>query len=159
MGKHYSLLLLPTSPSSLSRTLEELFELTHRSLRAINLPRALLLVQQKQGFRQICVWGISLKFKCFYWGKLFESMPVSFVGLNFLLLCINLFNFAALLLLTSQEGEERSQRLRLLVTNRVFLCNRQSEVPQTPPIYAILPPNLANLVVTFIDFKVPTKIS
>ena len=66
-------------------------------------------------------------------------MPVSFVGLNFLLLCINLFNFAALLLLTSQEGEERSQRLRLLVTNRVFLCNRQSEVPQTPPIYAILP--------------------
>ena len=66
-------------------------------------------------------------------------MPVSVVGLNFLLLCINLFIFAALLLLTSQEGEERSQRLRLLVTNRFFLCNRQSEVPQTPPNYAILP--------------------
>ena len=81
-------------------------------------------------------------------------MPVSVVGLNFLLLCINLFNFAALLLLTSQEGEERSQRLRLLVTNRVFLCNRQSEVPQTPPIYAS-----PNFVDTSIDFKVPAKIA
>ena len=47
-------------------------------------------------------------------------MPVSVIGLNFLLLCINLFIFAALLLLTSQEGEERSQRLRLQVANRFF---------------------------------------
>ena len=75
-------------------------------------------------------------------------MPVSFVGLNFLLLCINLFNFAALLLLTSQEGEERSQRLRLLVTNRVFFVQSTIRGSADPSYLCHTPPNLAYLVDT-----------
>merc|ERR1711923_60177 len=41
-GKHYSLPFLPATPSSPSRTLEGLFELTRRPSRALNSPRALL---------------------------------------------------------------------------------------------------------------------
>ena len=41
-GKHYSLPFLPATPSSPSRTLEGLFELTKRHSRALNSPRALL---------------------------------------------------------------------------------------------------------------------
>ena len=42
-GKHYSLPFLPATPSSPSRALEGLFELTQRPLRAFNWPCALLL--------------------------------------------------------------------------------------------------------------------
>ena len=75
-------------------------------------------------------------------------MPVCVVvGLNFLLLCINLFIFAALLLLTSQEGEERGQRLRLLVTTFVFV---QSTIRGSADLSYLChtPPNLAYLVDT-----------
>ena len=41
-GKHYSLPFLAATPSSLSKTLEGLFELTRRPSRALGLPRALL---------------------------------------------------------------------------------------------------------------------
>ena len=41
-GKHYSLPFLPATPSSPSRTLEGLFELTRRPSRALDSPRALL---------------------------------------------------------------------------------------------------------------------
>ena len=41
-GKHYSLPFLPATPSSLSRTLEGLFELTWRPSRALDLLHALL---------------------------------------------------------------------------------------------------------------------
>ena len=41
-GKHYSLPFLPATPSSPSRTLEGLFELTLRPSRALDSPRALL---------------------------------------------------------------------------------------------------------------------
>ena len=41
-GKHYSLPFLPATPSSPSRNLEGLFELTRRPSRALDLPRALL---------------------------------------------------------------------------------------------------------------------
>ena len=41
-GKHYSLPFLLATPSSLSRTLEGLFELTRRPSRALDSPRALL---------------------------------------------------------------------------------------------------------------------
>ena len=41
-GKHYSLPFLPATPSSLSRTLEGLFELTRRPSWALDSPRALL---------------------------------------------------------------------------------------------------------------------
>ena len=40
-GKHYSLLFLPATPSSLSRTLKGLFELTWRPSWALASPRAL----------------------------------------------------------------------------------------------------------------------
>ena len=40
--KQYSLLFLPATPSSPSRTLEELFELTRSPSRALDSPRALL---------------------------------------------------------------------------------------------------------------------
>ena len=42
LGKHFSLLFLPATPSSPSRTLEGLFELTRLPSRALNSPRALL---------------------------------------------------------------------------------------------------------------------
>ena len=42
VGKHYSLQFLPATTSSLSRTLEGLFELTQRPSRALDSPRALL---------------------------------------------------------------------------------------------------------------------
>ena len=42
MGKHYSLLFLPATPSSPSWTLEGLFELTRRPSRALDSPRAFL---------------------------------------------------------------------------------------------------------------------
>ena len=42
MGENYSLPFLPATPSSPSRTLEGLFELTGRPSRALNSPRALL---------------------------------------------------------------------------------------------------------------------
>ena len=41
-GKHYSLPFLRATPSSLSRTLKGLFELTRRPSRALDSPRALL---------------------------------------------------------------------------------------------------------------------
>ena len=41
-GKHFSLAFLPATPSSLSWTLEGLFELSWRLSRALKLPRALL---------------------------------------------------------------------------------------------------------------------
>ena len=41
-GKHYSLPFLPATPSSPSRTLEGLFELTRRPSRALDSPRALI---------------------------------------------------------------------------------------------------------------------
>ena len=41
-GKHFSLPFLPATPSSPSRTLEGLFELTWRPSRALDSPRALL---------------------------------------------------------------------------------------------------------------------
>ena len=41
-GKYYSLPFLPATPSSPSRTLEGLFELTRRPSRALDSPRALL---------------------------------------------------------------------------------------------------------------------
>ena len=41
-GKHYSHLFLSSAISSLSPTLEGLFELTRRPSRALNSPRALL---------------------------------------------------------------------------------------------------------------------
>ena len=41
-GKHYSLSFPPAAPSSPSRTLEGLFELSRRPSRALDLPRALL---------------------------------------------------------------------------------------------------------------------
>ena len=41
-GEHYSLPFLPATPSSPSRTLEGLFELTRRPSRALDSPRALL---------------------------------------------------------------------------------------------------------------------
>ena len=41
-GKHYSLPFLPATPSSPSRTLKGLFELTRRPSRALDSPRALL---------------------------------------------------------------------------------------------------------------------
>ena len=41
LGKHFSLSFLPATPSSLSRTLEGLFELTRRPSRALDSPRAL----------------------------------------------------------------------------------------------------------------------
>ena len=41
-GKHYSLPFLPATPSSPSRTLEGLFELTRRPSQALDSPRALL---------------------------------------------------------------------------------------------------------------------
>ena len=41
-GKHYSLPFLPATPSSPSRTLEGLFELTRRPSLALDLPRPLL---------------------------------------------------------------------------------------------------------------------
>ena len=40
--EHYALLFLPATPSSLSGTLEGLFELTWRLSRALDLPRPLL---------------------------------------------------------------------------------------------------------------------
>ena len=43
-GKHYSLPFLPATPSSPSWTLEGLFELTRYPSRALDSPRALLLV-------------------------------------------------------------------------------------------------------------------
>ena len=46
-GKHYSLLFLPATPSSPSRSLEGLFELTRRPSRALASPRALLLELQR----------------------------------------------------------------------------------------------------------------
>ena len=42
LGKHYSLLFLPATPSSLSWTLEGLFELTRRPSRALDSSYALL---------------------------------------------------------------------------------------------------------------------
>ena len=42
LGKHYSLMFLPATPSSPSRTLEGLFELTRPPSRALDSPRALL---------------------------------------------------------------------------------------------------------------------
>ena len=42
LGKHYSLPFLPSTPSSLSRTLEGLFKLTQRPSQALSSPRALL---------------------------------------------------------------------------------------------------------------------
>ena len=44
VGKHYSLQFLPATTSSLSRTLEGLFELTRRPSRALDSPRPLPLV-------------------------------------------------------------------------------------------------------------------
>merc|ERR1712077_13918 len=41
-GKHYSLPFLPATPSSPSRTLKGLFELTRRPSRALDSPRVLL---------------------------------------------------------------------------------------------------------------------
>ena len=41
-GKYFSLPFLPATPSSPSRTLEGLFELTRRPSRALDSPRALL---------------------------------------------------------------------------------------------------------------------
>ena len=54
--KHFSLPLLPATPSSMSRTLEGLFELTRRLSRALDLPRALLpeLQRIKDTHRQGC---------------------------------------------------------------------------------------------------------
>ena len=49
IGKHYSLLLLPVTPSSPSWTLERLFELTRCPSRALNSPRALLTVLHRCG--------------------------------------------------------------------------------------------------------------
>ena len=46
-GKHYSLLFLPATPSSPSRTLEGLFEMTQRPSRGLDLPRALLSELQR----------------------------------------------------------------------------------------------------------------
>ena len=42
IGEHYSLPFLPATPSSPSRTLEGLFELTQRPCQALDSPRALL---------------------------------------------------------------------------------------------------------------------
>ena len=42
MRKHYSLLLPPATPSSLSQTLDELFEMTWRPSRATDSPHVLL---------------------------------------------------------------------------------------------------------------------
>ena len=52
-GKHYSLSFLPATPSSPSRTLEGLFELTRLPSRALASPRALLpeLQRYKDTFR------------------------------------------------------------------------------------------------------------
>ena len=44
---HFSLLFLPATPLSPSRTLEGLFELTRRPSRALDSPRALLLELQR----------------------------------------------------------------------------------------------------------------
>ena len=46
-GKHYSLPFLPATPSSASRTLEGLFELTQRPSRALDSPHTLLLELQR----------------------------------------------------------------------------------------------------------------
>ena len=47
-GKHYSLPFLPASPSSPSRTLEGLFELTQRPSRVLDSPCPLLLELQRK---------------------------------------------------------------------------------------------------------------
>ena len=53
-GKHCSLLFLPATPSSPSRTLEGLFELTRRPSRALDSPRGLLSeTTEKQGHHQL----------------------------------------------------------------------------------------------------------
>ena len=46
-GKYFSLPFVPATPSSPSRTLEVLFELTRRPSRALDSPRALLLELQR----------------------------------------------------------------------------------------------------------------
>ena len=46
-GKHFSLPFLPATPSSLSRTLEGLYELTRSPSRALDPPRALLAELQR----------------------------------------------------------------------------------------------------------------
>ena len=50
----FSLLFLTASPSSPFRTLEELFELTRRTSRALNTLHALLNKGGKKGHRQVC---------------------------------------------------------------------------------------------------------
>ena len=53
-GKHYSLAFLPATPSSPSRTLEGLFELTRRPSWALDSPRVLLPeLPEIQGHRQV----------------------------------------------------------------------------------------------------------
>ena len=47
-GDNFSLKFLPGTPSSRSRTLEGLFELTRRLLRALDSPRALLSELQRK---------------------------------------------------------------------------------------------------------------
>ena len=48
LGKRYSISFIPATPSSPSRTLEGLFELTQRSSRALDSPRALLRESRTQ---------------------------------------------------------------------------------------------------------------
>ena len=49
-GKYFSLLFLPATPSSLSRTLEGLFELIHCPSRTLDLPHVLLPeIQRNKG--------------------------------------------------------------------------------------------------------------
>ena len=57
-GKHYSLPFLPATPSSPSRTLEGLFELTRRPSRALDLSHALLLELQRYKDVRCCALGI-----------------------------------------------------------------------------------------------------
>ena len=52
-GKHYSLPFLPATPSSPSRTLEGLFELTRRPFRALDSCVA-SGTTEIQGHRQVC---------------------------------------------------------------------------------------------------------
>ena len=54
LGKHYSLPFLSATPSSPSRTLEGLFELTWRPSKAINSPSVLFLELQRHKYTVWC---------------------------------------------------------------------------------------------------------
>ena len=56
-GKYFSLPFLPATLSSLSQTLEVLFELTRRPSRALNSPCALLLELQRSKDTDRCAGG------------------------------------------------------------------------------------------------------